>query len=233
MYVTLVEQNDELYGSHKERIMEKSKCVDNLVFVVDPIYRNMYDMTNATVMLEYLRPISRKYETEFLTLSDERYNGFLQYKLPFDTNLTAEHGSLELQLTFVYTDLDVNGHGIQRVRKTSTTTIEIVPISDWSNIIPDSALNSLDQRLIVMNAQIRALDEMNRIVADNKADNIKYNEVTNELQLLSGSKEIGNKITLKNGDESLADGVPVVDFSNVSDGGNTPTENEDNNVVEF
>ena len=176
MYVILVEQNDELYGSHKERIMEKSKCVDNLVFVVDPIYRNTYDMTNAIVMLEYLRPISRKYETEFLTLSDERYNGFLQYKLPFDTNLTAEHGSLELQLTFVYTDLDANGNGIQRVRKTSPTTIEIVPISAWSNIIPDSALAPIDQRLIVMGAQIRAIEEMNQLVADSKADNIKYDE---------------------------------------------------------
>lgn len=233
MYVILVEQNDELYGSHKERIMEKSKCVDNLIFVVDPIYRNTYDMTSATVMLEYLRPISRKYETELLTLSNERYNGFLQYKLPFDSNLTSEHGSLELQLTFVYTDLDANGNSIQRVRKTSSTTIEILPITAWSDIIPDSALSSLDQRLIKLDSQIRAVNEMNQIVADSKADNIKYNEKTNELQLLSGDKEIGNKVTLKTGSASLEDGVPVVDFNNTS-GGNTPEEDiEDDNVIEF
>lgn len=232
MYVILVEQNDELYGSKKERIMEKSKCVDDLVFIVDPIYRNTHDMTNATVMLEYLRPISRKYETEILTLSDERYNGFLQYKLPFDTNLTSEHGSLELQLTFVYTDLDANGRGIQRVRKTSPTTIDIVPISAWANIIPDSALSSLDQRLIKIDAQIRAADEMNRIIADSKADNIKYNENTNELQLLSGDKEIGNKVVLKTGDASLEDGVPVVDLNSVS-GSDAPSDNEEDNVIEF
>lgn len=232
MYVILVEQNDELYGSKKERIMEKSKCVDSLVFIVDPIYRNTYDMTSATVMLEYLRPISRKYETEILTLSDERYNGFLQYKLPFDTKLTAEHGNLELQLTFVYTDLDSNGNGIQRVRKTSATTIEITPISAWSNIVPDAALSSLDQRLIKLDAQIRAIDEMNRIVADSKADNIKYNENTNELQLLSGNKEIGNKVTLKTCDVSLEDGVPVVDFNSAS-GDNMTSDDEDDNVIEF
>lgn len=232
MYVILVEQNDELYGSHKERIMEKSKCVDNLIFVVDPIYRNTYDMTNATVMLEYLRPISLKYETELLTLSDERYNGFLQYKLPFDTNLTAEHGSLELQLTFVYTDLDANGNSIQRVRKTSPTTIEIIPISAWSNIIPDEALSGLDQRLIKLDSQIRAVNEMNQIVADSKADNIKYNEDTNELQLLSGNKEIGNKVTLKTGSASLEDGVPVVDFNKSSSGGSS-ADGDDGNVVEF
>lgn len=232
MYTILVNDDDTLYGSHKERIMQRSKLVDNLIFVVNPIYRNTHDMTNATVMLEYVRPISRKYETEILTLSNERYNGFLQYKLPFDTNLTVEHGSLELQLTFVYTDLDANGKGIQRVRKTSPTTIEIIPIAAWSDIIPDEALSGLDQRLIVMNAQIRALDEMNQIVADSKADNIKYDEATNELQLLSGDKEIGNKVTLKSGDVSLEDGVPVVDFNSVS-GGNTPSEDEEDNVVEF
>lgn len=232
MYVILVEQDNSLYGSKKERIMQRSKCVDNLVFVVDPIYRNTYDMTSATVMLEYLRPISKRYETEFLVLSDERYNGFLQYKLPFDTKLTEEHGSLELQLTFVYTELDENGKGIQRVRKTSPTTIEIIPISAWSDIIPDAALTPLDQRLIVMSAQIKAIDEMNQIVADSKADNIKYNETTNELQLLSGNKEIGNKVTLKTGDVSLEDGVPVVDFNSVS-GGNAPADDEEDNVVEF
>jgi hypothetical protein len=232
MYTILVNDDDTLYGSHKERIMQRSKLVDNLVFIVNPIYRNTHDMTNATVMLEYLRPISKKYETEILVLSDERYNGFLQYKLPLDTNLTSEHGSLELQLTFAYVELDAKGNNIQRVRKTSATTIEIVPISAWADIIPDQALGGLDQRLIVMNAQIRALDEMNQIVADSKADNIKYNKDTNELQLLSGEKEIGNKVTLKNGDTSLEDGVPVVDFNSASDG-NFPSEDEENNVVEF
>ena len=236
MYTILVNADDTLYGSHKERIMQRSKCVDNLVFVVDPIYRNVYDMTSATVMLEYVRPISRKYETEILVLSDERYNGFLQYKLPFDTNLTSEHGSLELQLTFVYTDLDVNGKSIQRVRKTSPTTIDIIPISAWSDIIPDEALSGLDQRLIAMNAQIRALDEMNQVIADTKADNIKYNTDTNELQLTSNGNAIGDKVALKTGDASLEDGIPVVDFSSVS-GGNTPPDNtdetEDDNVVEI
>lgn len=234
MYVILVEQDDTLYGSKKERIMQRSKCVDNLIFMVEPIYRNTYDMTNATVMLEYLRPVSRKYETEILVLSDERYNGFLQYKLPFDTNLTAEAGKIEIQLTFVYTDLDEHGNGIQRVRKTSPTTIEIIPIAAWSDIIPDSALAGLDQRLIVMNTQIRALDEMNQIIASTKADSIKYNETENSLQLLSGKKEIGDKVVLKTGDTSLEDGVPVVDFNSVSSGGSSDGDkNEDYDVVEF
>lgn len=236
MYTILVEQDDSLYGSHKERIMQRSKCVDTLVFIVDPIYRNTHNMTDATVMLEYLLPVSRKYETEILTLSEERYNDcYLQYKLPFDTKLTSEAGSVELQLTFAYVELDENGNDIQRVRKTSTTTIEILPISAWSDIIPDQALSGLDQRLIVMNAQIKALDEMNQIVADNKADNIKYDKNTNELQLLANGKEIGDKVVIKSTcEESLEDGIPSVDFNSTST--NKPVEDEDDdesNAVEF
>ena len=233
MYVILVNDDDSLYGSRKERIMQRSKLVDNLVFVVDPIYRKIYDMTNASVMLEYVLPVSRKYDTINLVLSEERYgDGFLQYKLPFDTNLTSEAGRLELQLTFAYVELDEYGNGIQRVRKTSPTTIEIIPISAWSDIIPDSALSALDQRLIKIDAQMRAMNEMNQIIADYKDDNIKYNEDTNELQLLSGNKEIGNKVTLKTSGESLEDGVPVVDFNNISSG-DSSTEETDDNVVEF
>lgn len=232
MYTILVCDDDTLYGSHKERIMQRSKLVDNLIFVVDPIYRNTYDMTDASVMLEYVLPISRKYDTVNLVLSEEKYNGcFLQYKLPFDTNLTSEAGTIELQLTFAFTELDENGNGIQHVRKTSPTTIEIIPISAWSDIIPDSALSALDQRLIKIDAQMRHLDDMNKIISDTKADNIKYSEEESSLQLMSGSKEIGDKVILKTNNAGLEDGVPIVDFNGEYNDNSQDTE--DGDVIEF
>lgn len=238
-YIILVNDDDSLYGSHKERIMQRQKLVNELIFLVNPIYRKTHDMTNASVLLEYVLPISRKYETVYLELCDERYDGcFLQYKLPFDTNLTSEHGTVELQLTFAYVEMDENGKSVQRVRKTSATTIEIIPISAWSDIIPDSALSGLDQRLIVLNSQMQALDDYMNVLDNEKADDIKYNEETNELQLLANGNEIGNKVTIKSNEcdcEDLEDGVPVVDFGSIS-GGNTPSEDdeiEEDNVIEF
>ena len=160
MYVILVNSDDSLYGSKKERLMQRQKLVNKLVFIADPIY-NGIDMTDATVMLEYLLPVSREYKTEILTLSDERYdNHFLQYELPLDTKLSSEAGKIELQLTFVKTELDECGNDIQRVRKTSTTTINVIPIDAWSDIIPDSALSSIDERLIKLDAQTRALTDL-------------------------------------------------------------------------
>ena len=234
MYVVLVNDDNTLYGSQKCCIMHRSNCVDTLTFVVNPIYKGV-DMTDATVMLEYLLPISKKYKTEYLTLSEERYKDcFLQYKLPFTTKFTSEHGDVKVQLTFVKVELDENGNSIQRVRKTSSTTIKITPIEAWSDIIPDEALQDLDQRIIMQTAQIKALNELANALDSNKVDNLVYNEKSDTLQLMAGNKVVGNKVSVK---DMIDDGIPVVDLD--SDSNSKPEgdcdcgcEHEDN-VVEF
>ena len=210
MYVILVNNDNTLSAPVKERIMQRSKLVDTLCFLSNPIYKG-YDMTSCTVLLEYLLPVSKKYCSDILTLSEERYEEFLKYLLPFDTDLTSEAGKIELQLTFIYTDLDDKGNPIQRVRKTSTISIDIIPISAWSDIIPDSALTTLDQRIIKMDAQIKSLNDTAMSINDTKADNINYNPNSNELQLMAGDKLIGNKVALKSCSVDK-DGIPVVDF---------------------
>lgn len=226
-YTILVNDDNTLYGSHKERIMQRSKLVDNLVFIVDPIYRETYDMTDASVMLEYVLPVSREYKTINLVLSEERYNDcFLQYKLPFDTDLTSQAGSLELQLTFAYVEMTPNGTGIQRVRKTSATTIEIIPITAWSDIVPDSALSAIDQRLIKLDAQMRGINDYMNFVDTNRVDNLVYDNIEETLQLSAKGVGIGNKISVR---DMIDEGIPVVDLD--SNSGENPDDNggEDNN----
>ena len=223
-YIILVNEDNSLYGSKKERIMQRSKLVEKLVFIVDPIYKGI-DMTDATVMLEYVLPVSREYKTVILSLSDERYNDcFLQYKLPFDTDLTSQAGTLELQLTFAYVEMTASGAGIQRVRKTSSTTIEIVPITAWSDIVPDSALSALDQRIIKQDAQIRALADLADSLCSNNVDSLMYDDKEETLQLSANGVGVGNKVFVKN---MLDDGIPVVDLD--SDGDNEDGEFGDDN----
>lgn len=232
MYTIIVEDDHSLTVSKRERIMQRSKLVDNLEFLV-PQIRKGVDMSTCTVQLEYVLPCSKRYCAEILQLSNEMYKDYLKYTLPFDTNLTSEAGQIQLHLTFAKTELDASGKGSQYLRKTSDATIEIIPISAWADIIPDSALTAIDQRLIKLDAQIRAVDEMNQVIINEQVDNIKYNETTNELQLMAGENEIGDKVILKGGQEDLKDGIPVVDFSSTS-GGDTPSDEDDeDNVVEF
>lgn len=239
-YVILINDDDSMYGSHKERIMQRQKLVNDLIFVVDPIYKNTHDMTNATVLLEYVLPVSREYKTVFLTLSDERYKDcFLQYKLPFDTDLTSQAGSLELQVTFAYTEMDAKGKIVQRVRKTSPTTIEITPISAWSDLIPDSSLSSLDQRIIKIDSQMRAMNDYMNVLDANKVDDLVYNKTEDTLQLASKGVGVGSKVSVK---EMMGDGIPVVDLDSNGESNNNDNNNDNNcdcgcehedNVVEF
>lgn len=238
MYTILICDDNSLYGSHKERIIKGSKLVDKLVFIVNPIYKGI-DMTDATVVLEYVLPISRKYKTEYLTLSDERYNDcFLQYQLPFDTNLTSESGSVELKLTFAKTEMDENGNVIQRVRKTSSTIVEIAAIEAWADLVPDEALSSLDERIIKQDAQIRALADLAYILNDNQVDSLVYNSKEDTLHLSAKGVRVGNKVSVK---DMIDDGIPVVDLdSNGDSDSNTEPEDgcdcgceHEDNVVEF
>lgn len=196
MYTILLNDTNELITSVKERIMQRSKLVDSLHFLVDPIYKGL-DMSGFTVMMEYILPASREYHSEILVKSDALYKEKLEYKVPFDTNLTKEAGNVEVQLTFVKVSLDADGENIQQVRKTSPTIIKILPISAWSDIVADNALGAIDQRLIQAEAMIQAVGEMAQYIDENKADNITYNEEDNYIQLTANGNPIGDKIVLK------------------------------------
>ena len=195
MYTILVNDDNTLTTSVRERIMQRSKLVDSLHFLVSPIYKEL-DMTDFTVTLEYVLPISKKYKVETLIKSDELYKERLEYKLPFDTNLTREYGDIEIQLTFTKVDLDEEGKDIQYVRKTSTTSITIVPISTWSDVIPDEALTDLDQKILKTDAQIKELREMQEDILVEKADNLVLDEENKELYLTAEGNQIGNKVKL-------------------------------------
>ena len=191
MYTILIEENNTLYASQTQRIMQRSKLVDTMSFLVAPTYNDL-DMSECSVVLEYVTA-NNKYRTEFLTLSDELYKGYLQYNLPVDTSITEEAGEVKLQVSFIYVDLDEQGNEIQKVRKTGSYTLTIVPIIAWSDIIPDEALSALDQRIIKLDAQTKALNSMNDILAQTKADDISYEE--NTLQLMANGRKIGTAIS--------------------------------------
>lgn len=214
-YVILVNEDNTLTASKKERIMQRSKLFNNLWFLAEPTY-NGYDMSACTVVMEYILPISKKYHSDILELSEDGYQEYLKYVVPIDSKLTAENGEVELQLTFIYSDLDENGESIQRVRKTSTAKLNIIPISAWSDIIPDAALGALDQRIIKMDAQIKELIDLGDAYDAAKADNIAYDADRQTLQLLSGENKIGDEVSINV--DGGADGTTAVDFSNLEVG---------------
>lgn len=231
-YVILVENDNSLYGSQKTKIMQKEKLVNKLWILVPPCY-NGYDMSQFTVTMRYVLPISKEFMTETLVLSDERYEEYLKYVLPVDTNLSKEFGEIELNLTFTMVDVDDNGNMVQRVRKTDNYLLSIAQIPNWDAFVPDASLAALDQRILKQDAQIKALNELANALDGNVniVDNLVYNSTDETLQLSANGVGVGDKVSVK---DMLDDGAPVVDFESNSE--NKPNDNNDStesNVVEF
>lgn len=229
-YVILINDDNTMTTTQKRRIVQRSKLVDDLWFLVKPEY-NGFNMSDFTVLLEYLSPISKKYRTEFLNLSEADYNGYLRYTMQIDTAITAEAGTVEFQISFLKTSIDADGNSGQHVRKITGGSIRVDPITAWSDIIPDSALTALDQRIIKMDAQINAINEVSEIISMTKADNFIFNKDTSELQLTADGDPIGDKVVISTTASDLKDGIPVVDFKSTSVGPEDP--DDDDNVVEF
>lgn len=240
MYTILVNQDNTLTTSVKERIMQRSNLVNSLHFLVDTMYKDI-DMSDFTVTLEYVLPISKEYKTEILVKSEELYKDKLEYKLPFNTKLTKENGDIKIKLTFIKVDLDADGSDRQYVRKTSETTIHITALSAWSDIIPDEALTPLDQRIIALEAVANQLDELHQESYEEinkKADNINLDVENGKLCLISNGEKIGTPINLNDlGDalsENTKDGLTFVitdDSEEPEPTGYTLKLNKDSNEI--
>lgn len=228
-YTFVIGESNSVIASHKETIMQRSKLVNDIWFLVSPEY-GFNDMSLFSVVLEYVLPVSRKYRTVELERDEEGYNGYLKYVVPIDTDLSSEAGDVEMQLTFVYVGLAPDGTSVQHVRKTTVGLLHVTPIAAWSDIIPDEALSSLDQRIIKIDAQIKHLNGVGDLLGKTKADNIKYDSNENSLRLTANGEDIGDKVRLR---DVSPDGIPVIDLDCDIVGPDIPDMECQGDVIEF
>lgn len=238
-YIFLLENDNEIIASHREVLMQRSKLVDEVWFLVNPTYKTCEnDMSIFSVMLEYILPVSKSYHSLELVKAEEGYKEYLKYVVPLDTNLSSEAGDIQLQLSFIYVGLDANGKGVQKVRKTKPTKLHITPIAAWGDIIPDSALSAIDQRIVITQAQIKELGYYAEVLSENQVDNLVYDDRAETLQLMANGKSIGNKVSVR---DMMDEGIPVIDLDSNSGGSSDEDHNDGcdcgcdcgDNVVEF
>ena len=174
MYTILVQDDNTLQTSIRTRIMQNSKNIDYLHFLVKPNY-NEIDMTDLTVILTYIMPISKERKTLTLTKSEELYKERLEYKILLDNDenfITSEIGDVKMWLTFM------NGDDVVRY---TTPTILAIESTEEVEINPDEP----SQTLVV--------------------DNLHFDKDTNQIYLTSGGNVVGGAISIKELSDAIVD----------------------------
>ena len=186
-------------------------------------------MTKCNTVLEYVTPISRKYDVIVLKPSEELYKNRVEFILPIDTRFTSEVGDLELTINFSYLSMNDDGTFKEQVRPVGYTSLHIEDTVHWSDYIASSSLDNIAQIMLTNQSMIEEIKAQAELIAYGKADNIAKDAETNEIYLTSQGVEIGNRITDSDtcGD---GEGVPAVEFYQT----NTPEDNSVvDNVIEF
>ena len=166
MYTILVNKDNTLTTSVKERIIQGSKNVNKLHFLVDPLYDDV-DMSELIVVLTYILPVSQDRKTLTLVKSEELYKNKLEYvvSLNDDENLfTFEHGDIPMWITFL-------DHQNSIVRYT-VPTILTVEKKENVNITP------------------------NKPTTTQVVDDIYFDRDTNQIYLTSGGSTVGRSIPI-------------------------------------
>lgn len=229
MYTILINEDHSFTHTNKKRIMYRSNDIDSIRFLVKPTYGDL-DMTTCNTVLEYVTPISRKYDVIVLKPSAELYKNRVEFILPIDTRFTSEVGELELTINFSYLSMNDDGTFKEQVRTIGYTSLLIEDTVRWSDYIASSSLDNIAQIMLTNQSMMEEIKAQAELIAYEKADSIAKDEETNEIYLTSNGVEIGKRIV--DSDTCTAeDGVPVVDFSVIE-----PEKPEDglvDNVVEF
>lgn len=193
-YTIKIEEDHTVNHVQRTRIMQRSKLVDALRILVPKTY-NGVNMNEFQLVLEYKLPISHDVKSVRLDIDNKDYkDDFLLYTLPFDTNITAENGDVELHFFMCGNFMDVDGKVQIRDREIATTSITITPITSWF-VATDDVLTDIAQMYTAGQQQFKALTDLVNILNQQKADDIKLDVQNGQIYAVSNGQKIGTGIT--------------------------------------
>lgn len=192
MYTILMNSDKSLVCTIKTTLYQRDKLVDKLQILIPQTYEDI-NLSDFTAVLKYVDQ-GNEVHSEILIQDEELYKeSYLRYTLPIDTNLTRFAGDIKLCLTLNKVDMEeMKEYSLN----TGETTITIASLSDYYSFISDKSLSVIDQKVNELNVKLEAIDKMATTYDETKADNIKLDKGTSEIYLTAHDKQIGNKITI-------------------------------------
>ena len=99
MYTILVKNDNSLQPSITDtKIIQGSKNIDYLRFLINPTYNDI-DISELSVILTYILPVSKERKTLILEKSEELYKERLEYKVLLNNDenfITSEYGDVKM-----------------------------------------------------------------------------------------------------------------------------------------
>ena len=210
MYIMLVQDDNQIVTTKRERIVQRSKMCDIFCIYIPIIYKGM-DMQDFEVTMFYELPISHEKVSVVLTKEDDLYkNQYMVYKINADTNITKEFGTVEFSLSMTKVEMGANNKPIQYVRKATGGLIEIASSRDWGSELADPLLESLDQRIIQLQMLAKQQEEASQYLYEHQANDLHLTD--DLLQLSANSKVIGDGVKI------LVPGINDADYDKKNDG---------------
>lgn len=196
-----MQSDKSLICTVKTVLYQRDKLVDKLQILIPQMYEDI-DLSDFTTVLKYVDQ-GNEAHSEILTKDEELYKeSYLRYTLPVDTDLTRFAGDIKICLTLNKVDMDeMKEYSLN----TGETTITISPLSDYYNFVSDESLSVIDQKVNELNVKLEAIDKMATTYNEEKADNIKLDKETSELYLTANDKQIGDKISIDDLGNTIAE----------------------------
>ena len=204
MYTVLVQNDNSIIVTERQRIMQNSKLIDVLQIIVPKLYNGL-EMVNYNVRLEYLTPINHKHGYVEMEVADSDYKtDYLLYTMKIDTNLTTEVGDVQFTMTFIEVSMTDDGTVETPVRKTDVFVMPVIPIANWFSA-PDSALSALDQRIIANQEAIKAMADLQADLIESKLDDITLDTTAKKVYGTAGGIQKGIGIDINALGDAIAD----------------------------
>lgn len=220
MYTLKISDENTVTTTVKEKIIERSNYVDKIQIIVDRLYREQIDMTDASVWMKYKLPISNKIKMTQLIINDAVYeNDYLQYLIPADAYLTAEAGDIEVSFTFLKLIQNEDDSTTSYIRKTTSGIIHISPLAAFDKYEPSEMFDELDQRILAMLAAQKDLEALNKSLYDGMIKDVRLNTEDKKITLVNKEGEdTGEGIALKDLSGFVAKDIVGEDPDGVQDG---------------
>lgn len=176
MYTLKITDENTVVTTVKEKLIERSNYVDKIQIVVAKLYREQIDMSDCTVYMRYVLPVTGKIKMIKLEPNDLAYEtNYIQYLIPAEACLTAEAGDIEVSFTFLKLVSNEDDSSTSYVRKTQSGVIHISPLAAFAKYEPDEMLDEIDQRLFVMEALQKNMMSMTESVYNGMVKDIHIN----------------------------------------------------------